>query len=69
VFVKANISRPDALSSLNQLKKISRKNQAEFEKMEDKFQKHEDFPSIKPTPMEPLKVLEQDVNEVAVNNE
>ncbi|MHB0945794.1 MAG: secretin N-terminal domain-containing protein [Sedimentisphaerales bacterium] len=69
VFVKANISRPDALSSLNQLKAISKKNQTEFEKMEDKFQEHEDFPGVKPTPMEPLKVLEQDVNEVAVNNE
>lgn len=67
VFVKANISRPDALSSLKQLKEISRKNQAEFEKMENKFQEHEDFPSIKPTPMEPLKVLEQDVNEAEIN--
>jgi type II secretory pathway component GspD/PulD (secretin) len=59
VFVKANISRPDAKSSLNQLKEISKKNQVEFEKMEDKFQKHESFPGLKPESMEPLKVLEQ----------
>jgi len=67
VFVKANISRPDALSSMNQLKAISKKNQIEFEKIEDKFQKHEDFPGIKPEIVEPLKVLEQDVNEVEIN--
>lgn len=67
VFVKANISRPDATSSMNQLKAISKKNQIEFEKIEDKFQKHEDFPGIKPEVVEPLKVLEHDVNEVDAN--
>lgn len=60
VFVKANISRPDALSSLTQLKAISKKNQAEFEKMEEKFQKHQSFPGINDRIVEPAKVLEQD---------
>lgn len=67
VFVKANISRPDARAGLTQLKDLSRKNQIEFEKMEDKFQKHESFPGVKPEIVEPLKVLDRDVNEADVN--
>ncbi|MCE5340825.1 MAG: hypothetical protein LLF92_06815 [Planctomycetaceae bacterium] len=60
VFVKANISRPDAMSSLNQLKQISKKNQIEFERHEAQFQKHESFPGIKDPTVDPEKVLEQD---------
>ncbi|MFA5293099.1 MAG: secretin N-terminal domain-containing protein [Phycisphaerae bacterium] len=63
VFVKANILRPDIERGLHQLKDISRKNQIEFEKSEDKFQRHEDFPGIKPELVEPLKILAQDTNE------
>jgi len=33
-------------------------NRAAFEKFEEKFQKYEDWPGIKPKPMEPSKVLE-----------
>ncbi len=64
IFVKANISRPEAVTGLRQLKNISRKNQVEFERLEDKFQKHEDFPGIKPEPIEPKHILDQDVNEL-----
>jgi len=60
VFVKANISRPDARSSLNQLKQISKKNQIEFERHEEKFQKHQSFPGIDDRIIEPAKILEQD---------
>ncbi|MCD4831608.1 MAG: hypothetical protein K8R02_07370 [Anaerohalosphaeraceae bacterium] len=58
IFVKANILRPDVEEGLEQLKDISRKNRATFEKYEDQFQKHESFPGVKPTPIEPLNVLD-----------
>ena len=64
IFVKANILRPEQTAGLNQLKNISQTNKAEFEKAESEFQKHQDFPGVKPEPIEPEKVLEQDVEEV-----
>ena len=63
VFVKANILRPEQTAGLRQLETISRANRAEFEKAEDKFQTKEDFPGLKPTPVEPEKVLEPVENE------
>jgi len=57
IFVKANILRPETGSGLRQLKDVSKANQIEFEKSEDKFQKHESFPGIKPEPIEPERVL------------
>ncbi|NIA16765.1 MAG: hypothetical protein GWO86_00275 [Planctomycetes bacterium] len=59
IFVKANILRPDTEEGMNPLREISRKNKAAFEKAEDDFQKHKDFPGIEPTVFEPRRVLEQ----------
>jgi len=55
VFVKANIVRPD--ETLQQLRQISDENRAEFEEAERQFQEKEDWPGIKPKPMEPEKAL------------
>ncbi len=63
IFVKADILRPEETAGLRQLEAISRANQTEFEKAEDAFQKKEDFPGVKPTPVEPEKVLEPVRNE------
>lgn len=59
IFVKANILRPELSESLKQLRDISQKNRAEFERDEAKFQQHELFPGIPEKPMDPNKVLEQ----------
>jgi len=58
VFVKANILRPDETAGLAQLQRISGENRAAFEKAERRFQEYEDWPGIKPKPIEPLRVLE-----------
>lgn len=59
IFVKANILRPDDAGSLAQLKEISRKNRADFEKAETEFQEYEGFPGVKPKVFEPRHVLSQ----------
>jgi type II secretory pathway component GspD/PulD (secretin) len=59
VFVKANILRPDeTVSGLADLQKMSNRNRAAVEDFERKFQEHQDWPGVKPEPMEPLRVLE-----------
>lgn len=59
IFVKANILRPDeTLEGLPDLEKISERNRIAFERLEDQFQRHEDWPGIEPKPMEPPRVLE-----------
>ena len=59
IFVKANILRPDEkLAGLPDLERISEKNRIALESFEERFQKYEDWPGIKPKPMDPLKVLE-----------
>lgn len=59
VFVKANILRPETtLEGLSEIEKISEKNRAAFEKNEEMFQKYDDVPGIKPTPVDPEKVLD-----------
>ena len=59
VFVKANILRPDETTpGLPELERISESNRQAFEKSEQQFQQMEDWPGIKPTPVDPLKVLE-----------
>jgi general secretion pathway protein D len=63
IFVKANILRPEQTVGLKQLEKISRTNRIEFEKAEKEFQQHQYFPGIKPEPIPPEKVLEQEVEE------
>jgi type II secretory pathway component GspD/PulD (secretin) len=59
VFVKANILRPEAtLEGLSEIERISERNRAAFEKNEEMFQKYDDVPGIKPTPVDPEKVLD-----------
>jgi len=60
VFVKANILRPSEVEAglAEDIKVMSEKNRAGFEKAENKFQTHQDFPGIKPKPIDPLNVLE-----------
>ena len=59
VFVKANILRPEeTLSGLPELERISEKSRAAFEKNEERFQNHQDWPGIKPHPVDPVKVLD-----------
>lgn len=61
VFVKANILRPsDQIEGLEDIRRVSAKNREAFEEMEKKFQEHEDWPGVKPKPMHPEKVLEDD---------
>lgn len=59
VFVKAEIIRPpdDGYAS-NDLQQISDRTKNAFEKHELEFQKYQDWPGVKPQPMEPFKVLE-----------
>jgi general secretion pathway protein D len=59
VFVRANILRPEAtLSGLPELEQISQRSREAFEKHEERFQNHEDWPGIKPQPVDPVKVLD-----------
>ncbi|MBW8040482.1 MAG: hypothetical protein FVQ85_10820 [Planctomycetes bacterium] len=61
VFVKAQILRPgDEIDGDSTMEVVSRKNRATFEKYEKEMQEYEDWPGIKPTPMDPLQVLEAD---------
>jgi len=61
IFVKANILRPDeAFVGLPELERISQRNRVAFEKFEEKFQSYEDWPGLKPKPMDPLHVLEEE---------
>ena len=63
VFVKAHILRPgEEVEGPTDIEKISDKNRGAFEKFEKKFQELEDWPGIKPEPMEPLKILEEDID-------
>jgi general secretion pathway protein D len=60
VFVKAEIIRPaeTLAQGLPELGKISDRNRMAFEKFEQEFQSYQDFPGIKPKPVEPVKVLD-----------
>ena len=61
VFVKANILRPDdTVAGLPDLERMSDRNRVSFERLEDQFQRYEDWPGFKPKPMEPFKVLSTD---------
>jgi len=61
VFVKAHILRPgEALTGESDIEVVSGRNRATFEKYEDEMQKYEDWPGIKPEPMDPLRILEAD---------
>ena len=61
VFVKAHILRPGKeFEGLSDIEVVSAKNRATFEKYEREMQEYEDWPGIKPKPMDPLQVLEAD---------
>jgi len=61
IFVKAHILRPgEEVEGVSDIEKISEKNRALFEGLERKFQELENWPGIKPEPMDPLKILEED---------
>jgi len=59
VFVKAHILRPgEEVTGVSDIEVVSAKNRAAFEKYEAEMQQYENWPGIKPKPMDPLKVLE-----------
>ena len=61
IFVKAHILRPTQHVDENtDIMRVSRQNRAKFEKLEDEFQKVQDWPGIDPEPLDPVKVLEVD---------
>ena len=61
VFVKANILRPgEEITGTSDIEVVSLKNRATFEKIEKEMQEYEDWPGIKPKPMNPLRILEAD---------
>jgi type II secretory pathway component GspD/PulD (secretin) len=58
VFVKANILRPEEKGIESDIVRISDKNRKEFERREKEMQNYEDWPGIKPTPMDPKKIFD-----------
>ncbi len=59
VFVRATIIRPgEEVTGVSDIEMVSAKNRATFEKYEAEMQQYEDWPGIKPKPMDPLKILE-----------
>jgi general secretion pathway protein D len=61
VFVKAEIIRPAAMldgHGFSGLEKLSERNRMAFERDELEFQQYQDWPGIKPKPVDPPKVLE-----------
>jgi type II secretory pathway component GspD/PulD (secretin) len=60
VFVKANILRPENTGGLADLQKMSDRNRGAVERFEQKFEEHQDWPGVKPEPVEPLHVLESE---------
>lgn len=60
IFVKAHILRPNGTSALADLKDVSRKNREVFERLEKEMSEYHDWPGIKPTPLDPPRILEAD---------
>jgi type II secretory pathway component GspD/PulD (secretin) len=60
VFVKAEIIRPSEYpgKGMDQLTALSERDRSAFERSEQQFQAYEDWPGIKPQPVEPAKVLD-----------
>jgi len=59
VFVRATIIRPgEEMTGVSDIEVVSADNRATFEKYETEMQQYEDWPGIKPKPMDPLKILE-----------
>ena len=61
IFVKANILRPEEKGIESDIDRISDQNREEFEKHEKAMQDYQDWPGLKPKPMEPEKILDPDV--------
>jgi len=61
VFVKAHILRPgEEVAGASDVEVVSLKNRATFEKYEKEMQEYEDWPGIKPKPIDPVRILEAD---------
>jgi len=60
VFVKAEIIRPEGVftQGMAELDAISETNRAAFEQHEKEFQDYQDWPGLKPRPVDPQRVLE-----------
>lgn len=60
VFVKAEVIRPEGAFAhgMKDLKELSDRNRMAFEKHELEFQKYQDWPGVKPRPVDPAKVLD-----------
>ena len=59
VFVKAHILRPgEELTGTSDIEVVSAKNRERFEKYEMQMQEYEDWPGRKPTPLDPLRILD-----------
>jgi general secretion pathway protein D len=61
IFVKANIIKAgDELTGMSDIERISLKKRQKFEQDESHFQGLDSIPGIKPTPIHPKKILEDD---------
>ena len=58
VFVKAHILRPGGRSALADLKEVSRANREAFENLETEMGDYQDWPGLKPYPLDPARILE-----------
>jgi type II secretory pathway component GspD/PulD (secretin) len=60
VFVKAEVIRPEGefAHGMKGLTELSDKNRMAFEEHELEFQKYQDWPGVKPKPVDPAKVLD-----------
>jgi type II secretory pathway component GspD/PulD (secretin) len=60
VFVKAHVLRPgEEAVKQSDIEVISRKNRDRFERYEEEMQRYNDWPGIRPKPMDPAKILEE----------
>ena len=60
IFVKAHILRPsEVVDEDADIVRVSRKSKQEFEQLEQDFQEKEDWPGIKPEPLDPIRILEE----------
>jgi type II secretory pathway component GspD/PulD (secretin) len=60
IFVKAEVIRPDLATghAMEELERLSERNRLAFEQHEKEFQNHQDWPGLKPKPIQPERVLE-----------
>lgn len=60
IFVKAEVIRPELATghAMEELERLSERNRLAFEQHETEFQNHQDWPGIKPKPIQPERVLE-----------